>query len=339
MTNPVPSSFSLALILIGLAGCAQEQSAFSTGGPVAAAYANIGYIMFAGATAILVLVVGLTAYAVLARPEQRAWLARRRSILAGGIALPVVTLSTLLVYGLWLARQAELGEVGRTAAHRTDGALSIEVVGEQFWWRVRYLDAAGKVAFETANEILIPTGRSVALTLSSADVIHSFWVPSLAGKIDMTPGRTTTLTLNAARAGSYRGQCAEYCGAQHARMSFHTIAVAPDAFEAWMERRRRAPPEPADRFLSRGREVFLSSGCGACHTIRGTAAAGTSGPDLSAVGSRPSIAAGMFPTNAGTIAGWIASSQHLKPGNRMPSFDALSGPELRAVAAYLASLK
>jgi cytochrome c oxidase subunit II len=323
-----------------LAGCEGPQSALHTAGPDAAAYALLGNIMYAGATAIFILVMALTAYAIFASPERRAWLARRRIIVAGGIVFPIVTLSALLFYGFWILREAEWSEMGRVVRGTpSDGALRVEVIGEQFWWRVRYLDADGDVAFETANEIAIPTGRRVALRLTSADVIHSFWVPSLGGKIDMIPGRTTTLTLLADRDGIYRGQCAEFCGAQHARMAFHAVAMAPDRFERWLDQQRQPPPEPTDPFLRRGLEVFLSSGCGACHTVRGTEAAGTLGPDLTTMGSRPSVAAGTLPNNVGTLAGWIAASQHLKPGNLMPSFDALTGPDLRAVAAYLESLK
>jgi cytochrome c oxidase subunit II len=331
---------AVAALATGLAGCAGPQSALSPGGPDAAAYALLGIILFAGATAIFGLVMALTAYAIFAPLERRAWLARRRIIVAGGIVFPIVTLSALLVYGFWLLREAHWSEAGRTAqSGHGDAAFTVEVVGEQFWWRVRYLDEAGEVAFDTANEIRIPTGRRVALRLTSADVIHSFWVPSLGGKIDMIPGRTTTLTLLADREGMFRGQCAEFCGAQHARMAFHAVAMAPDRFEDWLSRQHQPPPAPADPFLQRGLEVFMSSGCGACHTIRGTAAAGILGPDLTSMGSRPSVAAGTFPTNAGTIAGWIASSQHIKPGNQMPSFDALSGPDLRALAVYLGSLQ
>jgi len=335
-TRPAP----LAALALALSACEGPQSALSTGGPVAAAQAFLGHVMYAGAAAVLVLVMGLTAYAMLAPPGARAWLGRRQIIVWGGVTFPILTLSVLLVYGLWLTREAQWSEAGRIApASASDGTLRIEVVGEQFWWRVRYLGEAGELVFETANEIRIPTGRPVALSLSSADVLHSFWVPSLGGKLDMIPGRITTLTFSADREGVYRGQCAEYCGAQHARMAFHTVAVAPERFSAWMAGQSSPAPEPRDAFLSRGLEVFLSSGCGTCHTIRGTAAAGTSGPDLTGLGGRTSLAAGTFPNNAGTIAGWIASSQHLKPGNLMPSFDALTGPDLRAVAAYLESLE
>jgi cytochrome c oxidase subunit 2 len=344
MWRPICTPFARAAALVGLgfvlAGCEGPQSALSTGGPDAAAHALLGNIMFAGAAAILVLVTGLTAYAVMAAPERRTWLARRRIIVAGGIVFPIVTLSALLPYGLWLVRAAEWSEAGRaTLAQPSSDALRIEVTGEQFWWRVRYLDEDGEVAFETANVIRVPTGRRVALSLASADVIHSFWVPSLAGKIDMIPGRTTLLGFEAEREASFRGQCAEYCGAQHARMAFHVVSMAPDRYDNWFAKQLQGPPEPTDEILARGLDVFLSSGCGTCHTIRGTAALGTMGPDLTGLGSRPSIAAGMFPANAGTIAGWISSSQHLKPGNKMPSFDALTGPDLRAVAAYLESLE
>ena len=338
--TPCARAGALAGLGFVLAGCEGPQSALSTGGPSAAAYALLGHVMFAGAAAILVLVTGLTAWAVMAAPERRAWLARRRVIVAGGIVFPIVTLSALLPYALWLTREAEWSEAGRAGlAEPADDALRIEVTGEQFWWRVRYFDEDGETAFETANVIRVPAGRRVALSLSSADVIHSFWVPSLAGKLDMIPGRTTLLGFTADREGSFRGQCAEYCGAQHARMAFHVVSMAADQYDAWVAKQLQGAPDPTDEFLARGLEVFLSSGCGACHTIRGTAALGTIGPDLTGVGSRPSIAAGMFPTNVGTIAGWIASSQHLKPGNKMPSFDALSGPDLRAVAAYLESLE
>lgn len=329
-----------ALGALLLAGCEGAQSALSVGGTDAGAYALLGQVMFAGGAAILVLVMALLGYAILARPERRGWLARRSAIVAGGIVFPVVTLTPLLIYGLWLTAEAGRGEAGRPLPQAgSDRALTIEVSAEQFWWRVRYLDRDGNTDFETANEIRIPTGRDATVSLTSADVIHSFWVPSLAGKIDAIPGRTTTLTLHAEREGLYRGQCAEYCGAQHARMALHVRAEAPRQFEDWIMAQRQPPGEPADPFLARGLDVFLSSGCGACHAIRGTEAQGRLGPDLTNVGSRPSLAAGTLPNNVGTMAGWIASAQHLKPGNRMPSFDNLAGPELRALAAYLESLK
>jgi cytochrome c oxidase subunit 2 len=236
-------------------------------------------------------------------------------ILGGGIVFPAVTLLALLVYTL--ARAAQM--------HPEDpGALRIEVTGEQWWWRVRYAD------FETANEIRLPVGRPVLLELKSADVIHSFWVPALAGKLDMIPGRTTRLRLRADREGTFRGQCAEYCGGPHALMALYAVAVSQQEFDAWAA----AQKQSADR-----ESALFVSHCGACHAVRGTAAAGTRGPDLTHVGSRLSIGAGLLANNAGALAGWIASSQHLKPGNLMPSFAAFSGAELRELAAYLEGLK
>lgn len=304
------------------------QAALAPGGEVAARIAVLGWWMFGGAAVIFVLVMALTALAIRRRP---AWLADRRTIVIGGIAFPVAALSALLVYGLRTAAALD----GESA----EVPLRIEVIGEQYWWRVHYLDELGVRIAALANEIHIPTGRTVELALRTEDVIHSFWVPNLAGKLDMIPGRTNHLRLSAVRPGVYRGQCAEYCGAQHALMAFYVVAVEPERFGAWLAAQRRPATVPADPLLLRGRDLVLAGECVDCHTIRGTPAAGTRGPDLTHVGSRLSIGAGSFPNNAGTLAGWIASSQHLKPGNPMPSFDEYTGRDLRALAAYLESLK
>ncbi|MCZ7661052.1 MAG: cytochrome c oxidase subunit II [Xanthobacteraceae bacterium] len=305
------------------------QSALDPGSPQARAIAQLSWIMFAGAAAIFLLVMLFLAWALWAPAPRRRWLANRSVVVAGGIAFPIVVLTALLVYGLLLARDI--------VAEPQKEALQVHVVGEQFWWRVRYRDGAGVV--ETANELHIPVGRPVRLSLTTADVIHSFWVPGLGGKLDMIPGQTNTLTLTADRPGVYRGQCAEFCGAAHALMAFDVVAHAPEAFAAWL----RAQAEPARDSIfpleQRGRALFLASGCGACHVVRGTAAAGRLGPDLTHVGSRRTIAAGTYPNNKGTLAGWIADSQHLKPNNKMPSFDVLAGEDLRAIASYLASLR
>lgn len=307
------------------------QSALAPGGPGAAGIAELSWIMFAGATAIFLLVMLFLALALRAPHARPRWLAGRSVVLAGGFVFPVVVLTGLLIYGLTLA-----GTLVRAPAGR---ALDIHVVGEQFWWRVRYPATETHAELLTANEIHIPVGRPIRFTLTTADVIHSFWVPGLAGKLDMIPGQENRLVLQADRPGVYRGQCAEFCGAAHALMAFHVVAHDPAAFEEWLVAQQRTAAEPAVPFHARGRELFLQSGCGACHAIRGTAAAGTLGPDLTHVGSRRTIGAGMFPNNQGTLAGWIADSQHLKPNNRMPSFPVFTGEELRALAAYLESLK
>lgn len=291
------------------------QSALNPQGPDAALTAEIFWVLFTGAGVIFVGVMALALYAVFARRENASRLSARGLVVGGGIVFTTMTLFVLLIYSL--ARAAALHPVDQNA-------LRIEVIGEQWWWRVRY------PGFETANEIRVPAGRPVELVLRSADVIHSFWVPVLAGKLDMIPGRANVLRVRADRPGEYRGQCAEYCGGPHAWMALYFVALEPAQYEQWAAA-QRAP-------ATRSNELFAAN-CATCHSVRGTPAAGALGPDLTHVGSRLSIGAGLLPNNAGSLAGWIASSQHLKPGNLMPSFQHFSGEELRALAAYLESLK
>jgi cytochrome c oxidase subunit 2 len=182
-------------------------------------------------------------------------------------------------------------------------------------------------------------GRPVEFLLTTADVIHSFWAPSLGGKLDMIPGRENRLVLEASRAGIYRGQCAEYCGGPHALMAFDVVAHEPAEFDRWLATQVRPAAAPADDTRRRGLEVFMQSGCAACHTIRGTEAAGLIGPDLTHVGSRLSLAAATLPNNPGALSAWVAHAQAIKPGVFMPSFEILSGPELTALSAYLEGLK
>lgn len=216
--------------------------------------------------------------------------------------------------------------------------LTIKVRGLQWWWSVEYFGPGPDERFETANEIHIPVGRTVRLKLEGLDVIHSFWVPSLAGKQDLVPGRSNELVIRADRPGIYRGQCAEFCGLQHAHMAFMVIAEAPEEFDRWMSAQRQPAAQSSDQGLAAGRQTFLAKPCAGCHTIRGTAAAGTTGPDLTHVGSRRYIAAGLFETTRGSLAAWIADPQTIKPGNNMPMVP-LTPDELHAVSAYMASLK
>ncbi|WP_139556394.1 cytochrome c oxidase subunit II [Methylotetracoccus oryzae] len=303
--------------------------------PVAQLIADLGWVMSVGAVVIFVGVMVLAAYAVAGRYRER--VARLRFIVGGGIALPLLVLSGLLTYSLVTA--SRIVEVDDT------GAVQVHVIGHQFWWEVHYLKPDGTIDAATANEVHVPTGQVVHLQLTAQDVIHSFWIPNLAGKLDMIPGRTNMLRLRVDQPGTWRGQCAEYCGAQHARMAFHLTAQPPADFANWLAAQRRLAALPKEPFLQRGEHLFLSADCGQqeccadCHTIRGTSARGEHGPDLTHVGSRHWIAAGTLPNNAGTLAGWIASSQHLKTGSHMPSFDRYSGEDLRALAGYLASLE
>ena len=248
----------------------------------------------------------------------------------GGVGLPVVVLSSLLMYSFLLVR-----EPVPTAG---DG-LRIEVTGKQWWWEVLYFPPGADEPVVSANEVRLPAGQPVEVLLRSTDVIHSFWIPNLAGKTDMIPGRVNRMVLQAEAPGVFRGQCAEYCGGPHALMAFYAVVMAPGEFELWLEHEARPARSPEGEFLAEGKELFLASGCGACHTVRGTPADGQFGPDLTHVGGRLSLGAGILPNNVGTIAGWIADTQHIKPDNLMPSFNIFSGAELRALAGYLESLE
>jgi cytochrome c oxidase subunit 2 len=316
---------------IAVAGCEGRQSILAPEGSDAAAVAELSHILFIGGGVIFVVVIALTLYAMRSPQTPRQWMATHRFILGGGLLFPIVTLTILLTYGLGLT-----GGVGRSVE---PAALGIDVTGEQFWWRVRYQERNGAAAVDSANEIHVPVGQPVALTLRSPDVIHSFWVPNLAGKLDMIPGQDNRMTIRAIKPGVYRGQCAEYCGIQHAQMAFYVVAHPAAEFDRWLETYRQPAADPATEDARHGRELFLRAGCGACHAIRGTEAAGTIGPDLTHIGSRRSIGAGMLPNTAAVLADWIGSSQHIKPGNRMPSFELIAETERRAIAAYLEALK
>lgn len=308
-----------------------QQSVLSPGGSDAEAIATLSWIMFGGATVIFLGLWALAVYAHWGGETVRRHLASREFIFVGGVVFPVVTLTALLIYGLTLT--------GARIAATEAGALRIEVTGEQWWWRVRYSATVDATEAVTANEIRIPVGRQVEIKLSSADVIHSFWVPNLAGKVDMIPGVVNRIRLRAARTGIYRGQCAEYCGGPHALMAFHVVALEPSQFEEWLARQRQPATAQLTPVQKQGESLFLSTGCNACHAIRGTPATGTIGPDLTHAGGRLSIAAATLPNNAESFSRWIRDNQHIKPNNRMPAFGILANDDLAALGAYLEHLK
>jgi len=282
-------------------------------GPAASEIAVLTWVLFAGGGAILALVAAAMVYSVWAKP---AWLAQERFVVAAGIVFPIVALSVLLFY---------VYIVGARLHPQAKPEIRIEITAEQWWWRVRYEGES----FETANEIRIPTGRAVELELRSADVIHSFWVPRLAGKVDMIPGRANRLVITAQSEGVYRGQCAEFCGGPHALMALHVVAQTTDEFQRWRELQRRPAAAAHALFIAR---------CGACHAVRGTEAAGTRGPDLTHVASRLFVAAGTLENTPGNMAAWLADSQHAKPGNLMPAMR-LSPAELQSLSAYMTQLR
>jgi cytochrome c oxidase subunit 2 len=261
----------------------------------------------------------------LARPE-------RRIHRALGWAVGISTL------GLLALLAADVVTSRALARMPLRGAVNIELVGHQWWWEARYKDEDVSRQFSTANELHIPVGRPVVVTLKSSDVIHSLWVPNLHGKRDLIPGRTAILRLQADQPGTYRGQCAEFCGLEHAMMAL-LVKAEPDAqYEAWAAQQRLPAPEPSSALARRGREVFLGTSCVMCHTISGTVANAVLGPDLTHLASRQTIAAGMLPNEPGHLAGWISDPQALKPGVNMPA-NTLPPDDLQALLAYLETLK
>lgn len=311
-----------------LFGCSGEQSALSTSGEEASEVARLFWIMTAFLGMVLVGVVVAMGGAIGGGRWLRSLLSAERFVVAAGVVFPSASLLMLLAYGL--AAMAT-----RTAPRMEDAALQATVVGEQWWWRVTYHLPDG-TDLESANELVIPAGERVALTLRTADVIHSFWVPNLAGKVDMIPGRSNRLVLHATKAGISRGQCAEYCGGAHALMSFHVVARERPDFDEWL----RAELRPAVRTDGEGARLFVASGCGACHRIRGLPSAdGRVGPDLTHVGSRQSLAAAALRNDPEAFALWIRDSGHIKPGSRMPPYRMLTDRELAVLAAYLDGLE
>lgn len=330
------------------AGCAGPQSALEPTGVEAERIDALFRAVTIFCTAVFVGVLGTTAAALVGRRAWREKLAGNRVVIGAGIIFPVVALSLLLGYSVYVmslggSAQAGTGLRLSTAADAGIGpapgsGLRILVTGERWWWRVAYMLPDGR-RFESANELRVPVGEPVAVLLKSADVIHSFWVPKLAGKLDMIPGRVNTLTLTVTEPGVSRGQCAEYCGGAHALMSFFVVALPPDEFSAWLAREAgdAAPPDTAaGRY---GRELFMTRGCAGCHAIRGTGARGTIGPDLTHVGSRHSLGAGILPNDADAFARWIRDNQHLKPENLMPPYEIFTDAELQELAAYLEHLE
>ena len=283
-----------------------------------------------GAAVIFALVLGALLYGMFGRGKLRERVKSTPLIVVGGIVLPIVTLSVLVPFNVYVA-------AGVTEAREPD-TLTIRVHGRQWWWDIEYDDGTDAGTFTTANEIWLPLDEPVELILTSADVIHSLWFPRLAGKLDLVPGRTNRLMIEADTPGVMRGQCAEFCGVGHAKMALYAVAVTPGEFAEWSERQRN-PALPAADSIQAGAELFSASGCSLCHAVRGHGAWGRAGPDLTHVGSRLTIGAGLIDNTAENIAQWIAHNDALKRGNKMPDYSDLSPEALHAIAQYLESLE
>jgi cytochrome c oxidase subunit 2 len=298
-------------------------------GPNAATLEVLFWWMLGAATLVLAIVFVLTFLAVRrgrlrdGRPPRVAW--GRRFVISLGIVMPMLILVPLSI-GTLVAGRAIHVEPG-------DPDVVVEVVGHQFWWEVRYPD----LDIVTANEIHVPVGATVEYRLTSEDVIHSFWVPQAAGKLDMIPGRENTLTFVVDEPGEYHGLCTEYCGIQHARMHFVLVAQPAAEFAAWAEQQATPPGPELSAQAELGREVFATSSCADCHRVAGVSESEV-GPDLTHIGSRRTLAAGVLENNRGNMGGWLTDPQGIKPGAPMPGSD-LSGPELHALLTYLEELR
>ncbi|TWG91031.1 cytochrome c oxidase subunit 2 [Mesorhizobium sp. J18] len=332
MRKPGPPLILVVLALLAaVAGCSGTQSALEPTGAEASRIHALFWALTIFCAAVFLGVAVLAAMALFGSGTIRNRLGSDRLVIGGGIVFPVVSLTLLLAYGIYVM------SLGGSSAE-AGGGLRISVIGERWWWRVVYHTPDGR-RIESANELRLPVGQPVPVELTSADVIHSFWVPRLAGKLDMIPGRTNTLTLDISEPGISRGQCAEYCGGPHALMSFFVIAMPQEEFSAWLNREAAAAKTPETEDEIQGQSLFLASGCGACHAVRGSQANGVIGPDLTHVGSRHSLAAASLPNNAGAFMRWIRDGQHIKPENLMPPYGIFTETQLRQLSAYLENLE
>ena len=274
-------------------------------------------------------VLGLIAW-ILLRFRQRPGAAMPRQVRGHAMLEIAWTIAPALV--LLIIAVPTIQVIFRTQAPASPNALEIEVIGKQWWWEYRY-PGLGVV---TANELHVPAGRPLALTLKGWDVIHSFWVPQLAAKRDVTPGRLNRITFTADAPGTYWGQCAEFCGTAHANMMLRVIVDAPEDFDRWVQAQRAPPHEPTG-LAAEGLALYAASACVGCHTIRGVST-GVLGPDLTHFGSRTTLAAGMVPNEPEALAAWLRNPEAVKPGAKMPKLG-LTAEQARALAAYLLSLK
>jgi len=325
--NALMRALRLAFLLhssIALAGCNRHQSVLSTFGAEAESIRDISIVLVVGAGVIAAAVAALAYRAVRAPEGSLSDKGGMRFVLWLGGIVPAVVLGALLLFSLPAMRPRAVAP----------GDLRIGSVGEQFWFRVSYRQP-GLSSVESANEVRVPVGRPVLFELTGGDVIHSFWIPGLAGKMDMIPGRINKLPVMATKAGRFRGACAEFCGLSHALMAFEVVAMEPAAFDRWLDAQRG----PAIASRAPGRALFASYGCGGCHAIRGDGHVGAIGPDLTHFGTRRTLGAGLLPQTEDAVARFIRHPEDDKPGVRMPSFDHMPPRDAVLIARYLMELR
>jgi cytochrome c oxidase subunit 2 len=330
-----------AAAALAASGCSGVQPIFAPAGPEAATLAHLGWfilITFSAVTAVmwaLIFWVAARRRGTLAEHAPDDAPSDQRWIVIGGFLIPALILGVIFAATLRTMAAFPMGDDEMHAA----GPM-ITLVGRQWWWQAHY-HVGDNVSqhFDTANEIHIPAGRPVDIRLETSDVIHSFWVPRLHGKVDLVPGFSNRIRIQADQPGVYRGECAEFCGPQHAHMILLVQADAPADFERWLERMRAPGAAPQAAAAVRGQQVFMASACPLCHTVRGTTALGTVGPDLTHIAARQAIASNSFPNSRAYLAAWVTHAQAMKPGAQMPDLTAFSGDDLLALVTYLEELK
>ena len=334
----ISTGISALAALFWLAGCQSSQSTLQPGGP---ASGNIAWLEWTALITFIIVSLIMWILLLWAATRKRGSLETHEPwnttggqgwIAIGGFAIPFAVLCSLFTLGLLLLRDFPIDKY--TEVHPT-----IRVIGHQWWWEVHYIANPASRQFTTANEIHIPVGKPVDIELDSQDVIHAFWVPRLHGKVDLIPGQRNYIRIQANSPGNYAGQCAEYCGAQHAHMMLLVVAQSPQDYEAWYNNQLAPAREPQDAEAIHGREVFLGAACAFCHQIRGIGANGHVAPDLTHLASRQRIAANSYENDKANLAGWVVHAQTLKPGALMPNLSVFDGNDLRALVDYLQELK
>ena len=329
--------FTLLPLLLVLAGC-YRQSSLNPQGPAARQIGNVEWSIVA-LFCLITLVMWILIAIVATRPrgtlKEHAPVdigGGQKWIMVGGFTIPVLILAGVFISGLDVLADFPVH----------DGAMlmpaQMRIVGHQWWWEVYYLQGTLQRHFITANEIHIPAGQPVDIDLASYDVIHSFWVPELHGKVDLIPGVRNRIRIQADRPGTYRGQCAEYCGEEHARMILLVIAQTPEDYQRWVSNQLQDAAAPVSAQQIEGQQMFMTRACLLCHTIRGTLAQGRVGPDLTHLASRQKIASNLLDNNTANLAAWSTHAQSLKPGVVMPNISEFDGEQLNALVAYLQNL-
>ncbi|HKO11939.1 MAG TPA: cytochrome c oxidase subunit II [Acidobacteriaceae bacterium] len=327
--------------LLLAAGCQDVQSTFNTHGPAADRISHLSWLMTILFLVTIAIMWVLIAWASVRRRgtlEEHApidagggqgWIA------VGGLLIPLAVLCLIFVLGLKLLASFPIHDPMNQHAIKPD----IVVIGHQWWWEVHYVDGPMDEHFTTANEIHIPVNQPVMFELRSQDVIHSFWVPSLHGKVDLIPGHPNYVQIEASHAGNYTGECAVFCGEQHAHMRLLVVAQSPEEYQAWEQAQVKPATPPQSTAAQAGEQIFLGGPCSMCHSVRGTPAGGHVAPDLTHLASRQFIGADSFPNNTAYLESWATHAQSLKPGCLMPDLTQFSGTQLQELVAYLQQLK